>query len=287
MEEKNQTDKNQNNLPSTKITEPNLKQFSPLSFFKKDRNFVFAHQKIEKLVAVLYMLTNNFRDEEPSKWNLRKLGMKLLNSNITLKDSEGKIAEVNCNMIREIILEVVSLLEIASFAGLVSPMNLEVLKREFHDLLSYLNKILREKEKNGFRINEDFFQYDDIPNENPEERMQHKVSKNNASDKYLNDPSPIKDKTNVLYEERSDSALDGEGKSHTLKDFSTVAVKKNKRQSIIIALLKRKKEIMIKDVTEVIHDCSEKTIQRELLSLVDQGLLKKEGERRWTRYVLA
>jgi len=287
MEDKKQTDKIDNNLPSVKSSEANLRQYSPLIFFKKDRSFVFVHQKIEKLVAVLYMLTNNFSDDEPSKWTLRKLGMELIAVNIILKDSNGKSAELNCNKIRETILEVVSLLEVASFAGLVSLMNLNVLKREFHDLLSYLNRILREKEKNGFRINENFFQTTEFQGEDT--RSENKSNKiGNFDDNSLQKNFfPIKDKSDVLYNDALQSQGDAEEKSHKLRDFSTVAVKKNKRQSIIIALLKRKKEIMIKDVAEVIHDCSEKTIQRELLSLVKEGLLKKEGERRWTKYVLA
>ncbi len=72
-----------------------------------------------------------------------------------------------------------------------------------------------------------------------------------------------------------------------LKDFSAVSVKKNTRQSIIIGLLKRKREAMIKDITPLIHGCSEKTIQRELLSMVKSGILRKEGEKRWSRYSLA
>ena len=71
------------------------------------------------------------------------------------------------------------------------------------------------------------------------------------------------------------------------KDFGAVSVKKNSRQSIIIGLLKRKKEIMIKDVSSLIHGCSEKTIQRELLAMVEGGILKKIGEKRWSRYTLA
>jgi hypothetical protein len=42
----------------------------------------------------------------------------------------------------------------------------------------------------------------------------------------------------------------------------------------------------VKDVSAVVKDCSEKTLQRELLALVAQGVLKKEGERRWSSYVL-
>ncbi|MDO8424081.1 MAG: hypothetical protein Q7S54_00535, partial [bacterium] len=56
-----------------------------------------------------------------------------------------------------------------------------------------------------------------------------------------------------------------------LKEFGAVSVKKNSRQSIIIGLLKRKKEIMIKDVSPLIGGCSEKTIQRELLAMVQAG----------------
>ncbi len=72
-----------------------------------------------------------------------------------------------------------------------------------------------------------------------------------------------------------------------LKGYSVVAVKKNSRQSIIINLLKRKKEIMIKDVSPLIDGCSEKTIQRELMAMVQNGTLRKIGEKRWSRYTLA
>lgn len=72
-----------------------------------------------------------------------------------------------------------------------------------------------------------------------------------------------------------------------LKEFGAVSVKKNSRQSIIIGILKRKKEIMIKDASLLISGVSEKTIQRELLTMVQAGILRKMGEKRWSRYSLA
>jgi len=71
------------------------------------------------------------------------------------------------------------------------------------------------------------------------------------------------------------------------KEFGVVSVKKNSRQSIIMNVLKRKKEIMIKDISPLIKNCSEKTIQRELMSMVKVGVLKKIGDKRWSRYTLA
>jgi predicted HTH transcriptional regulator len=64
----------------------------------------------------------------------------------------------------------------------------------------------------------------------------------------------------------------------------TNVFKKTNRQNIILGLLKKKKELTIKDISHVIKDCSEKTIQRELLTLISAGVLKKIGERRWSKY---
>src|SRR3989344_6853022 len=72
-------------------------------------------------------------------------------------------------------------------------------------------------------------------------------------------------------------------KDKPLKEFGAVSVTKNSRQNIIISIFKRKKEIMIKDISPLINGCSEKTIQRELSAMVQTGLLKRVGDRKSTR----
>jgi len=59
------------------------------------------------------------------------------------------------------------------------------------------------------------------------------------------------------------------------------------RRATILSVIQRKDRITVRDVAAVIKDCSEKTLQRELLALVGQGVLVKEGERRWSTYRLA
>lgn len=56
------------------------------------------------------------------------------------------------------------------------------------------------------------------------------------------------------------------------------------RKDRILNVLKDSDGVGIKDISMVIHDCSEKTIQRELMSLIESGLVRREGERRWSRY---
>jgi hypothetical protein len=59
------------------------------------------------------------------------------------------------------------------------------------------------------------------------------------------------------------------------------------RRDRILAIIKDKGQASIKDVSSVIAECSEKTIQRELMSLISEGLIVKQGERRWSKYSMA
>jgi DeoR/GlpR family transcriptional regulator of sugar metabolism len=56
------------------------------------------------------------------------------------------------------------------------------------------------------------------------------------------------------------------------------------RAERIKTVLEAKPHATIKDISEIITDVSEKTIQRELNSLIEKGQVQREGERRWSRY---
>ena len=56
------------------------------------------------------------------------------------------------------------------------------------------------------------------------------------------------------------------------------------RAARIKTVLEAKPAATIKDISEVITDVSEKTIQRELNSLIEKGQVIREGERRWSKY---
>ncbi len=58
------------------------------------------------------------------------------------------------------------------------------------------------------------------------------------------------------------------------------------RQQAIISILRTKGPSYIKDISMVIRDVSEKTIQRELQALVMSGAIQRQGDRRWTQYFL-
>lgn len=56
------------------------------------------------------------------------------------------------------------------------------------------------------------------------------------------------------------------------------------RAERIKTVLEAKPQATIKDIADIITDVSEKTIQRELNSLIEKGQVRREGERRWSKY---
>ncbi len=207
-------------------------------------------KKTEKLVSAVYLLTSFFNDLEPMKWRLRDLGGELVQSREP----------------RSIIQEIVSLLNISKNAGLISEMNYNIIHKEFSNFLAQdqtLPELLKPSREDLYEVS------------TQEEK---KVS-------YL--PDVITKDAPQKFEHRVTSIKDKIIKDISEQPEGTVALKKNNRQSVIFGLLKKKGEIMIKDVTPMIPGVSEKTIQRELLSLVKQGILRKEGEKRWSKYSFA
>ena len=90
----------------------------------------------------------------------------------------------------------------------------------------------------------------------------------------------IKDiKSDSFYPEQLLSAIDDDKKDKLNR--------KDLRNKAILALIAKKGNVNIKDISLSIKGCSEKTVQRELNLLIKLGIVKKSGERRWSRYFLA
>ena len=250
-------------------------------FETSDKDFFFQYKKTEKILTALYLVTNFISTQEPLRWEVRELGLNMLSGVMSLNDSLTSQKKELRNNIKTIIFEIISLLDVATFAGFISNMNSEILKKEFITLLDSVSNLNQSSEP--FVLSDDFF------------------AENNDMEFLPNTFPPAHNilSTNIIKDKRTNSIGQQNYKGqNTTKDSNTatkthsethsrVEIKKNTRKQVIIDLLKKKKEVMVKDVSALITDCSEKTLQRELLSMVHQGILKKEGERRWSRYSLA
>ncbi len=58
------------------------------------------------------------------------------------------------------------------------------------------------------------------------------------------------------------------------------------RREAVVNFLTGKNSLSIKEISRALPHVSTKTVQRELAALVSEGRVKREGDRRWSRYAL-
>lgn len=76
-------------------------------------------------------------------------------------------------------------------------------------------------------------------------------------------------------------------KSQTDHSVPSKKDEKKARRTRVLECLSKTELKTIKDISKFFTDCSEKTIQRELNDLVEERLIVRVGDRRWSTYKLA
>lgn len=244
--------------------------------FGGDTHRAFIFKKTEKLVTAVYMITDFIKDTDPLKGKIRDAALSLLELNLDWGIVPPSERRELVKEYKSLALEIVSFSNVACYSGLISEMNFSILSREFNSLLSSF-------EKNGeaggqpLILDPGFFSVPEPEPSRPQASSASDSAKGHSSRTLSvpqEAPRPSK-KPEYL----------------PVKDIETKSYKpvesKDNRQATIIKLLSKKSGLSIKDFAESIKGVSEKTIQRELLAMVAAGVLKKEGERRWSTYSLA
>jgi hypothetical protein len=274
----------QKDIQKTGINSYGHNNVSSVNELKNKPLYEFANKKTEKLVTALYMITDCMETDDALKGKLRMLGVELLSDmyKLPILSPVEKHAYITTALTR--INEIVAFIEIAHTIGFVSEMNGNILKKEFNLLMGELNSyqaenqntsfggILFENQKNSsFALNEKMFHIDEkIPKISQVSSVQGSNIKDN------------KGGYEMSFRNKNLTTLSSQNKGPS-KDI--IANKKDRSEKIL-ALIKDKKEVSIKDISIAFAECSEKTIQRELNSLVSKGQIKKVGAKRWSKYLV-
>jgi len=249
-------------------------------------------KKCERLATAIYLVTNFLLDTEPMKSRLRTLSLELVRDASFIKNG-SQIVETNVlESLRSNVIETLSLFELAFVAGLVSEMNFIILKREYASLRDSIDIKKASRESRTDTILGDNFFYNQEPSSMP---------KSDAPQGRASVFAPTTFSKGRSIGQASTSMSDRNTKGQSVVSRQVVistpsvqiskpkipnSVTKEARRSRILKLIKDNREVTIKDIVAHFPDISEKTIQRELVSLSDSGVLKKTGERRWSRYTL-
>jgi hypothetical protein len=241
-----------------------------LGFFSSEDYLIYIFKKTEKITSALYLVSGLLKDDEPLKWELRDRGMDLISSSFTASSSLPGDKNVVIQSLFTAAFETISLLNVARVSNMISPMNHSLLVKEIDGIVGLLRDRLAQNAENaGYVLSESFFRTPDL----------FSTGFKSGSRSPIDHPG-VDSKGQSLLPHSSQKIRIDQGQN------SPVQAKKSNRQEAIISILKTQSHLSIKDFYKVIKDCSQKTIQRELLELVNKGIVKKEGERRWSRYSL-
>lgn len=224
--------------------------------FEKDIRRAFIYNKSERIAKALHLIAPAFRETETLRGRVERLSVALMDAAI-LPPSEGKKA------LSAELLALSSILAIAKSAGLLSAMNVAILLKEVQTLL------------------EEVAMY-----EEPQVALEAVPSLAEIARDARREPVP---QEHVLAPSASQkSAMAPEAREVARKSGYKGHIKdKGNRKESILSIIESKGQSTIKDIAIRFRDVSEKTIQRELIALVEDGVLKKTGERRWSTYQLA
>lgn len=231
------------------------------NIFEKDIRRVYIYKKSERLAKAIHLVSPAFRTSPALRNRMDQIAIGLVDAAILPPTAARD------SMSREL-LALSSVLSIARTGGLLSSMNAELISREAQQLLQ---EIATYEEPRLFL--DDAPTLAELAKEAGSERMQYgpyprtqevdRIARQGSRPQAKSAPSPK-----------------GQDKGH-IKD------KTAGRREAIKSILQSKGPSYIKDISTMIRDVSEKTIQRELQTLVDSGEIVKTGERRWTQYALA
>lgn len=250
------------------------------SIFKPSHEAVFMtmSKKAEKISTALYMVTDLIKENDPIRIKIRESSIDLISETRSMSYAfSGDIYFIIARTVNKA-WEIVSLVEVASSVGFISDMNSRVLKNVLVEFISFL----RDKQRReSFNSLEDLKMGESLSDQivlskklfDIEEDVSYKgqtIKDNKMSVKVDKAPTPKKpDFIQTLEKEKSEAGP-----------------KKSERRDQIVSLIKEKIEVSVTDIASHFPALSNKTIQRELISMVDEGVLKREGDKRWSKYSL-
>lgn len=250
---------------------------------------IFLVKKVENFVRAIYLVTNFLSDSEPLKWKLRTISTDLIERVMSfMRDDKNKTNEpLHRAHFLGCLSMLVSLLHIGEEGGDVSEANASLLRHEIQSFFPIFNdKIfgmrngdialpIAKKQGVSFRRK--------LTRGRP--RKTHKLSVRDYTNELMSPIQDLASMQNVLYEDNGHEKSSIVVKKNTTRNIRQIRLERRfARQKAIIDALKDKKKLTVKEILSFIRDCGEKTIQRELYELVDRGVLKKLGEKRWSAY---
>lgn len=250
--------------------------------FEKQKNTDYYHQyisdKVKRITAAAYRVTELFSDKEPLKWYMRKEALFVLRNILEIRYLSDK-KKIECfKNIEKKIEDLFVILEFSSFGTFVPKGNFDILEKEYKNLLDFIKDKEKEISQMSFLENtlvdylKESSDFPRIPFVHKKKEMAEGV-KNQEKKEEKENSSGVKRFVSAGIGEENNNYTQGQ------------SFKNTQRRKRIIDLIKQKEEVSVGEIALFFNDLSEKTIQRDLISMSSEGgVLERKGDKRWRKY---
>jgi hypothetical protein len=254
---------------------------------------LFLVKKAEKLSFASYKVTEHLKDKEELKWKIRSHSLAVLEGLSRTVLGLPHVLLGTLEEVRRDLFTLTRLFGVASSLGTMSPMNAGILAEEYRQIdikcsvfFTQLSPRLSRSEEVSIPLA--VSEAETILLAKEHGLMDYKGQKETISSV----PPTIKDNVSYLSDKKTSYKRQEKiniNKELAGSDLNKLEVKTNRQDLILSFIKKTGREVSIKDIVQapsIAPFYGEKTIQRELVDLVERGVLRKKGERRWSRYFL-
>lgn len=217
----------------------------------QDENYYkYIFKKTERIVSVVFYITQSVYEKD--RYHTQIAGIEdaaRLLHDIVLQslNVRAHVAEESVQTVTHALITLESKLRVAQAMGVIAAEVLQVIDNEMDSVLRALSRYSHEDQL--------------------------------LAERMAPAPTPSKPARKSAVSTPAVSATS----SHTT---ATAQQDTSNRRARILTIIEAKGEVSIKDITDIITDVSEKTIQRELNAMIEDNQIKRIGERRWSKYTL-
>jgi DNA-binding HxlR family transcriptional regulator len=247
---------------------------------KQEEYLAYLCDRAQKLTKAVYRVTDILSDKEPLKWEIREKSVEVFTGTVSVKDKNFLEKISNLNKLEGVIDDLVLLLSLFPEKNSISSVNFEILKDEY----LALKKIILQQ--TGVNIFDDIFVTKEIT---PPPNGQKPIGQDNGHDNrhYIGQgQSDIVEEKKEKEEPKIEPKINLKSKIKKQSYGRKLNSAMQNRKSKILETIRKKKKVTVGDLSGLFTEISEKTIQRDLLEMVDKGILRKEGDKRWRTYIL-
>jgi len=230
----------------------------------------YVTDRIQKLTAALYRVTDLLSDKEPIKWTLRDKALNLYDDLVSIKNTKDKDSLLD-NSLKNF-AQIIKSLELVSAGVYVSNLNFEILKREYLFLKNFV-----EGKKTDITYDSKMF----LDLASFGKRGQEANAAVDAGRWGLISDVNEKGGLSRLQQELPEKSQN----LPTYGEINTREIDPQSRKGKVLNFLKNGPAKSVNEIAAIFNgETSDKSIQRDLLDLVKTGKISAIGDKRWRKY---